>query len=190
VRALLTTVAAVGVGFGAIEVSLPAFVEGLGGRPSTGGLLLSVWAVGSVVGGLVYGGAHLSAPPRRQLPVLVTALALCSALPLLADGLVDMGALMFVYGLTIAPFSACNSVLLGEAAPPGTTTEAFAWSSSMIFGGAALGSALAGVLVDRSGPTTGLLVTAAAGVLATVAAVSGLVRMRPGAMAPDVGGGH
>jgi predicted MFS family arabinose efflux permease len=100
-----------------------------------------------------------------------------------------MGALIFVYGLTIAPFSACNSVLLGEAAPTGTTTEAFAWSSSMIFGGAALGSALAGVLVERSGPTAGLLVTAGAGVLATAAAVAGLVRMRPAALpVPDVGG--
>jgi MFS family permease len=188
VRALLLTVAGVGVGFGAIEVSLPAFVEDLGGRPATGGLLLSVWAVGSVVGGLVYGGAQPSAPHRRQLPVLVAALALTSALPLLADGLVGMTALLFLYGLTIAPFSACNSVLLGEAAPAGTTTEAFAWSSSMIFGGAALGSALAGVLVERSGPTAGLLVTAGAGLLATAAAVSGLLRMRAPAPVLDVGG--
>jgi MFS family permease len=98
-----------------------------------------------------------------------------------------MTALLFLYGLTIAPFSACNSVLLGEAAPAGTTTEAFAWSSSMIFGGAALGSALAGVLVERSGPTAGLLVTAGAGLLATAAAVSGLLRMRPApARAADV----
>jgi MFS family permease len=134
VRALLVTVAGVGIGFGAIEVALPAFVEDLGQRPASGGVLLAVWAVGSVVGGLVYGGAQPSAAPRRQLPVLVAALALGSALPLLADGLVGMAALLFVYGLTIAPFSACNSVLLGEAAPPGTTTEAFAWSSSMIFG--------------------------------------------------------
>ena len=118
--------------------------------------------------------------------MLVAALALASALPLLAGGLLAMAALMFVYGLTIAPFSACNSVLLGEAAPAGTTTEAFAWSSSMIFGGAALGSALAGVLVDRYGSSAGLLVTAAAGLLATAAAVSGLLRMRPAAV-PDVG---
>jgi len=179
VRALLLTVAGVGVGFGATEVTLPAFVEELGRRPSLGGVLLSVWAVGSMVGGLTYGAAQLSAPPRRQLPVLVAALALASALPLLADGLVGMAALMFVYGLTIAPFSACNSVLLGKAAPAGTTTEAFAWSSSMIFGGAAFGSALAGVLVERSGSSAGLLVTAGAGVLATAAAVSGLLRMRP-----------
>ena len=177
VRALLVTVAAVGIGFGAVEVTLPAFVEELGERPSLGGVLLSVWAVGSVVGGLTYGGAHLSAPPRRQLPVLVAALALASALPLLAEGLLAMAAMVFVYGLTIAPFSACNSVLLGEAAPAGTTTEAFAWNSSMIFGGAALGSALGGLLVEQHGPSAGLAVTAASGVLALTSAVSGAARL-------------
>ena len=69
-------------------------------------------------------------------------------------------------------------MLLGEAAPPGTTTEAFAWSSSMIFGGAALGSAVAGVLVERSGPGAGLAVATLAGLLALGAAVSGLARLR------------
>lgn len=183
VRALLLTVAGIGAGFGAIEVALPAYVESEGARPAAAGILLAVWSVGSIVGGLVYGGLHLRAPHRRQLPVLVAALAVGAALPLLATGAVVMGLALFAYGLTIAPFSACNSVLLGEAAPAGTTTEAFAWSSSMIFGGAAFGSALAGVLVERSGPFAGLAVTAGAGGLALVAAVSGVVRLR-GSAAP------
>jgi MFS family permease len=89
-----------------------------------------------------------------------------------------MSVALFLYGLTIAPFSACNSVLLGEAAPPGTTTEAFAWNSSMIFGGAALGSGVAGVLVEQSGAFAALAVTAAAGLLALVASVAGLLRLR------------
>jgi MFS family permease len=178
VRALLLTVAGIGAGFGAIEVSLPAYVEGQGARPAAAGILLAIWSVGSIVGGLVYGGLHLKAPHRRQLPVLVAALAVGTVLPLLATGAVGMGLALFVYGLAIAPFSACNSVLLGEAAPRGTTTEAFAWNSSMIFGGAAFGSALAGVLVERSGPYAGLAVTAGAGGLALVAAVSGVLRLR------------
>ena len=178
VRALLLTVAGIGVGFGAIEVALPAFVEGEGARPAAAGVLLAVWGLGSIVGGLVYGGLSLATPHRRQLPVLVAALAVGTALPLLATGPVVMGVALFAYGLTIAPFSACNSLLLGETAPPGTTTEAFAWNTSMLFGGAALGSAVAGVLVERSGPSAGLAVTAVAGVLALAAAVSGVARLR------------
>lgn len=178
VRALLLTVAGIGLGFGAIEVALPAYVESRGGQPAQAGVLIAVWSFGSIVGGLVYGGLHLTIPHRRQLPVLVGALAVGSALPLLAGGPVAMGLALFLYGLTIAPFSACNSVLLGEAAPAGTTTEAFAWNSSMIFGGAALGSAVAGVLVERSGAVAALAVTAAAGLLALAASVSGLLRLR------------
>lgn len=187
VRALLLTVVGIGVGFGAIEVALPAYVEAEGARPASAGILLAVWSLGSIVGGLVYGGLHLVTPHRRQLPVLVAALAVGAVLPLLAGGPVLMGLALFAYGLAIAPFTACNAVLLGEAAPPGTVTEAFAWSSSMIFGGAALGSGVAGILVERSGPAAGLAVTAVAGGLSLVAAISGLVRMREPGTGPVAG---
>jgi hypothetical protein len=86
VRALLITVSAVGIGFGAIEVALPAFVEDLGGRP------VDRWpapvGLGAGLGrrrAAVRRGEPVRAT-RRQLPVLVAALALFSALPLLADG--------------------------------------------------------------------------------------------------------
>ena len=177
VRALLLTVVGIGAGFGAVEVALPAYVEAHGGRPSAAGVLLAVWAAGSITGGLVYGGLHLRASPTRQQPVLVTALCLGTALPLLAPGPVTMGVALFGYGLTIAPFSAVNSVLLGTAAPAGTTTETFAWNTSMIFGGAALGSAAAGLLVEKVGPTAGLAVTTASGALALLAAVAGVRRL-------------
>ncbi|HVM29134.1 MAG TPA: MFS transporter [Mycobacteriales bacterium] len=171
VRGLLLSVGAIGAGFGSLEVALPAFVESTGGRPATAGILLAVWAVGSVVGGLTYGALHPQAPHSRQLPWLVGALAIGTGLPLIvggpaAAGLLVMGGALFLYGLTIAPFSACNSVLLGGSAPPGTVTEAFAWNSSMMFGGAALGAALAGALVEGSGVAPALAVTAGTGVAA------------------------
>ena len=95
----------------------------------------------------------------------MTALALGSALPLITPGPVTMGIALLLYGSTIAPFMACNAVLLGASAPLGTTTEAFAWNGSMIFGGAALGTAAAGALIDVGGSIAGLAVTAVAGVL-------------------------
>ena len=178
VRALLLTVAGVGATFGAVEVAVPAFVEEQGGRASSAGVLLAVWSAGSIVGGLVYGGLSLRTPHRSQLPVLVTALAVGTALPLLADGTTALGVALFVFGLTIAPFSACNSVLLGRAAPAGTVTEAFAWNTSMIFGGAALANGVSGVLVERSGSTAALVVTAGAGLLALGASAAAWWRSR------------
>lgn len=182
VRALLLSVAAVGAGFGALEVALPAFVEDAGSRPGVAGVLLAVWSLGSIVGGLAYGALHPSAPHRSQLGWLVAALALGTALPVLAgwpapDALLLMGAAVFGYGLTIAPYSACNSVLLGGSAPAGTVTEAFAWNTSMLFGGAALGTAVAGVVVDEHGASPALLLTAVTGVLALLAAVRAVRRI-------------
>lgn len=185
VRGLLLGVLAVGAGFGALEVALPAFVEDAGRRPGAAGVLLSVWSVGSIVGGLTYGAVHPSMPHRRQLPVLVGVLALGTLLPLLVGGPVDGGlALMSLallgYGLAIAPFFACNSVLLGAAAPTGTVTEAFAWNSSMIFGGAALGAAGAGLLVERSGVVEALGVTALSGLIALLLSLRAVRRLPTG----------
>lgn len=168
VRALLLVVASVGMGFGAVEVALPAYAESQSGSPSTAGVLLAVWSVGSILGGLAYGAAHSPVPHTRQLPWLVGALAVGSALPLLATGTVVMGAVLVLYGLAVAPYITCNSVLLGRAAPTGTTTEAFAWSSSMIFGGAALGNVAAGLLVEHVGVTSALVLVGATGLLGVV----------------------
>lgn len=194
VRGLLLGVAMVGAGFGALEVALPAFVEDLGGRPSAGGVLLAVWSLGSMAGGLAYGAMTHRRPPRRQLPVLVTVLSIGTVLPLLvagpaSAGLVLMGLALLGYGCAIAPFFACNSVLLGGAAPVGTVTEAFAWNSSMIFGGAALGTALAGVLVERSGVEAALAVTAATGTLALLAGLRAVRRLPAPVATPAVGTG-
>ena len=178
VRALLLTVGCVGAGFGALEVAMPAFTEAHGAGPGTAGVLLAVWSAGSVLGGLVYGAVHLPARPERQMPWLVTALAVGTVLPLLAGRPLLMGVLLAAYGLTIAPFSTCNSVLLARAAPAGSTTEAFAWSSSLIFGGAALGNAAGGWLVQHAGVTEALLLTALTGVVALVAALGGRGALR------------
>jgi predicted MFS family arabinose efflux permease len=177
VRALLLTIVWVGASFGAVEVAMPAFAEQTGSRPATAGILLAVWAAGSMVGGIVYGGVRWTRPQVAQMRWLVTTLAVASALPLVAPGPISMGVALLLYGSTIAPFMACNAVLLGAAAPRGTTTEAFAWNGSMIFGGAALGTAVSGVLIDWAGATAGLAVAAVAGVLTLAVSLVGRRRL-------------
>ena len=184
VRALLLTIVWVGLSFGAVEVAMPAFAEAHGARPASAGVLLAVWSFGSMVGGLVYGGLHLERPQVRQLPLLMTGLAIGSLLPLLAPGTLTMGVALFLFGATIAPTFACNSVLLGRAAPAGTTTETFAWNGSMIFAGSAVGTAVAGGLADSSGPTAALLVTGGAGLLTLLVSLSGLPAVRRAAAGP------
>ena len=177
VRALLLTVFWIGVAFGAVEATMPAFAHQHGSTTATAGVLLAVWSVGSMAGGLVYGGLTLRRPHREQLPWLVGALSLGTVLPLLAGGPLAMGIALLLYGTAIAPFSTVNSVLLGAAAPTGTTTEAFAWNGSMIFGGAALGTATAGWLVEHVSTTAALAVVPVAGGLTLASSLWGLHRI-------------
>jgi MFS family permease len=182
VRACLLNVLWIGFGFGTIEVGVLAFVDAQGHSRSAAGLVLAVWSCGSILGGLVYGGLHLVTPPARQLPLLVTAVGIGAALPVLSPNVYVLGALLVLAGSTIAPFSACNSVILGASAPPGTVTEAFAWNGSMIFGGAAAGTALAGVLVDSQGARWAFAATVVTGLLAIGSSLIGLRALRGGSV--------
>lgn len=174
VRACLLNVLWIGMGFGTVEVGVLAFAEQQHQSRATAGIVLAVWSVGSILGGLVYGGLHLRRTASHQLPVLVAAVGIGSFLPVLAPGLLVVAIVLVLSGSTIAPFSACNSVLLSEAAPAGTVTEAFAWNGSMIFGGAAGGTAIAGVLVDAYGARASFAATAVTGALVIGSSLMGI----------------
>jgi predicted MFS family arabinose efflux permease len=122
------------------------------------------------LGGLAYAALHVSADARRQLPFLVVIAGSATALPLLAPNTALLAVLLLVSGTTIAPWNGVNSVVVGQAAPAGTTTEAFAWFGTLIFAGASAGTAVSGVLADAHGATGAFAVSAGSGVLAVLAA--------------------
>ncbi len=180
VRACLLNVLWIGTGFGTIEVGVLAFVDEQHHSRSVAGVVLAVWSIGSVLGGLVYGGLHLTSAASRQLPLLVTVNGLAAVLPVLAPDVVVLALLLLAAGTTIAPFSACNALLIGGSAPPGTVTEAFAWNGSMIFAGVAMGTAVAGVVVDGSGAEGAFVATVVTGLLTVGSSLLGLRAMRRG----------
>src|SRR4051812_26743084 len=53
------------LGFGALEVAIPAFADEAG-TPGMSGVLLAVWSLGSVAGGLWFGARVVSASLPRQ----------------------------------------------------------------------------------------------------------------------------
>jgi MFS family permease len=170
VRAALLCVLFIGCSFGAIEVGVLAFVEEQGHARSIAGAVLAVWAAGSALGGLAYAAVRVRADASRQLPFLVVIAGAATALPLLAPNTGLLAVLLLLSGSTIAPWNGVNSVVVGQAAPAGTTTEAFAWFGTLIFAGGAAGTALSGVLADAHGATGAFVVSAGSGVLAMLAA--------------------
>ncbi|QLE74890.1 MFS transporter [Streptomyces rectiverticillatus] len=150
---LLTGLTGAGVAIGTLNVLVVHYAEDHrlpGGAPT----LLALNALGALIGGLAYGAVRhwRVAPPRRTLLLMLglTAgyglLCLLPAPPLMAG-------LMILTGLFLAPVLTVVFVLVGELAPAGTVTEAFAWLVTLMTAGVALGSAVVGTVLETAGPT-------------------------------------
>nr|WP_129338071.1 MFS transporter [Cellulomonas endophytica] len=183
VPAVAVTVAvfvAMGAIFGAIDVATVAFAEEEG-APWAAGVVLAVFAGGSLVAGLVYGTRQWTRPVGQRfatgmvvLGLAVCPLAVVGSLPLLA-------VVLFLAGLSIAPTLINGNTLVQAAVPPGQLTEGLAWISTALGAGVALGSAVAGARIDAVGAHGGFLVVVVAGVLAVAAALgAGPVLRRAG----------
>ena len=169
-RAMLAPIFLNGLAIGAISIGLPALALHAGSRPATG-VLLAVWSLGSVTGGLWYGARTWRAPLGRRYPILLLSGVVCTAPLILARTIPEgiVGAL--VAGLTLAPVFSCQYALVGRAVPAGVETEAFTWVSSALIGGLAAGAALGGAAVASAGFSAPFVVGSAAMALAGFSAV-------------------
>jgi MFS family permease len=167
VRTFVALAVFMGLGFGAVEVSMPAFAEIHASR-AQGGLALACFSAGSLFGGLVT-GLRYGTDSRRQLLTFALILPAGLALPLLANSLPVMCALVFLAGLPIAPLVTGAYGLVERIAPTGTHAETFAWFGTAVTAGIASGTALGGWLVDDRGVRASILLgVIAAGVAALV----------------------
>jgi MFS family permease len=168
-RTLVLVTLPLGFCFGAMEVTLPAFSEAEATR-TWSGVLLSVWALGSAIGGLVY-GARVGGQPLARTYVRLSALLPLTFLPLAAaPSIAVMPALCFVAGLVIAPVLASGNQLVGDVAPTGALTEAYTWPITALVVGIAAGNAVAGGLVEVADWRVSFLVGAAVAALGGVLA--------------------
>jgi MFS family permease len=162
IRTLLGVLALMGLTFGAVEVAVPAAADAAG-HAGAAGALLSVWGLGSMLGGIVAMRIRRpSGPVARLVAVLACFAAGHLALALTGD-LVALGALLLLAGMAIAPGFAAAFGLTDRLAPAGTITEAFAWLGTGVLAGVATGSALGGVAAEAGGAQAALLVAGAGG---------------------------
>jgi MFS family permease len=164
IRTLVASMLPVGFAFGALEVALPAFADHEG-QPELAGVLISLWALGSVAGGLTYG-----ARPRRgslaSVHLRVALLLPLSFLPMaLATSPATMALLVIPAGLLISPLIATRNELAGMVAPAGARAEAYTWPLTALVAGIALGAAASGALADATSWQIAVLVAAIAAAL-------------------------
>jgi MFS family permease len=178
VRSLVLTSLPAGIGIGICEVTLPAFTDASGSR-ELAGVLLAVWSLGSAVGGLAF-GAWPHRPPLQHVHLAVAALLPVALLPLAAAPSVAVMALLVIpAGMFIAPLLATRNELIGWVAPPGSRTEAYTWPVTAFVGGIAIGSGIAGGIVEASGWRLAFLVAAAAAAVGAALAVARRGTLRP-----------
>ncbi|MHA6763270.1 MFS transporter [Streptacidiphilus sp. PAMC 29251] len=140
------------------------------GAGTTGGLL-ALCSVGGVVGGLVYGRRSWRSSPGRRLALLGAAGAFCYALPALLPAVPVAAVALLGIGVSGDMLLITAYLQVDALVPEGSRVEAGAWVNTGYNLGVALGSALAGALLDRSGTGAGLTAAAAVAGLAALAAV-------------------
>ena len=185
---LLSVVFGLAFSFGVAGVAIPAFAMARSGADgeTAAGVLLGLWAVGSIAGGVWFGTRHFTASLPTQWGWTMGAVALNMAALVLAPTVTVMAVTLLIGGLTLAPALTVENALVARVAPPGTVNEAYTWVATISSAGAAGGAAIAGVLLDGRGGTTAAFLASAVvtGLAAAVAARPGGALRRHDATAP------
>lgn len=113
------------------------------------GIVLAIWAISSLAGGLALG--HVPIGPwalfRRTLVI-----AIGCALAITAWEFWSLTVALVIAGLCLAPALAVMFAIVSASVKFSDTAEAYGWVGTGQLIGAALGSAVAGFLIDGTGP--------------------------------------
>lgn len=141
-------------GLAAVEAGV---VATFGHGSSNSGWVLAIFAVGSLVGGLALGHAPIGpwALAARMLVVTIGMVLACLWL-----NFWWLSATLFLAGIGIAPAFAVLFGIVSASVKFSDTAEAYGWIGTGQLIGAALGSAIAGFMIDHYGPASAIIVAA------------------------------
>lgn len=140
-RVLVFTLIAIGTIFGTIDVVSVAFAEHQGNTVAAS-FVLSVYAIGSCLAGLIFGTLKLSTPPYNQFLIAVT-LSMVTMLPLVfVNTIAWLVVIVFFAGLSVAPTMIITMGLVEKIVPESKITEGMTWAITGLGIGVSLGSAV------------------------------------------------
>jgi MFS family permease len=148
----------------AVEV---AVVSVFGEEGSEAGILLAMWAIASLIGGLSFGGLPIG-PWAMAVRMVVVTLGM-----LLAIASTNFWWLLLtlaISGAGIAPALAVMFAIVSASVKFSETAEAYGWVGSGQLIGAALGSAVAGFTIDAFGSPGGFIAACGFAALGTIVA--------------------
>ncbi|MFD2754172.1 MFS transporter [Comamonas terrae] len=162
VRTLALFMLAQGVIVGTIDVAAVAFATQQG-RPAMASVVLSFYALGSCVMGLVFGALRLKAPLSRQIVWVGASVAITAVPLLLADNLTALNLAVLLAGITFGPTITVAMGLVEQQVAASRLTEGMTWLLTGLAMGVALGAAAAGWVTDHLGAQMSFVVALLAG---------------------------
>ncbi len=184
-QTLVIVLVAVGVLLGAAEVAVTAAAKAHGSTTDAAPLF-ALWGAGSFLGGLLIARLGGGARTAAGLSLILGALTLGHLALIPAAGSIPvLGAVLLLAGAAIAPTEAAVYAMVDDAAPAGTITEAFAWLATAIAVGSAVGAAVAGIVVDRAGPSAAFALAGSAGALAVITTLHRARTLATGSPPPE-----
>ncbi|MFG2371852.1 MFS transporter [Streptomyces sp. NPDC048504] len=175
-QVLVATFVATGAIFGAVDVVTVAFADEQGHKGGAS-VVLALYAAGSCAAGVVFGLLRFRGAPERRWLLGICAMAV-SMIPLLLVGNLPLLAVaLFLAGLSIAPTMITTMSLIEEHVPRAKLTEGMTWVSTGLAVGVALGSSVAGWVIDAAGARAGYGVPVVAGAVAVAVGFLGYRRL-------------
>jgi MFS family permease len=193
VPAVLVVMLLLSVGFGQLDTSMAATADRALGGTEQVGILFAAIAGGSTIGGLGFGARHRKIDERRGVAFLLCLFGLFLGVlaTLLGLGLATLPIILpvlFLTGLTIAPVLIMQQTLLDRISPAHRLNEAQALLSAANTTGAAVGTAIAGVVIELAGVSWSFAGAAVGVVVAAGIAYFGERRRPPAIQSASVNG--
>lgn len=154
----------------ATDVSLVAMLRDLGSEGMIGPVI-SIWCLGSAIGGITYGALRSDIGSLwvvGLLGLLTIPIALVHTVPTIALA-------CFLAGLACAPSITATGEAISHRVPEEARGEAMGWHGSAMTIGGAVGGPAIGAVIDAAGPNWGI---GTAGLLGVLIAGGGIAAMR------------
>ena len=153
---------AMGILLGGAEVATVAFSEEHGNK-ALAGLMLAVWALGSLLAGVVTGAARITLSNATRFRWGLLALAVLMVPLPFVDDFVLLAVFLFLAGFAISPTLIASFAWIEETVPASRLTEGMTLFITGLGAGLAPGAAVVGAVIDTSGASTSFWVTVIAG---------------------------
>lgn len=167
-QAIILPIFFVGAYFGSIGICVVAFMNSIN-EPGLTGPILAVWALGSATAALFNGTIKWRLSHGQLFIYFLLFLSVTSLGFIFADTATELAAVLFLNGLGIAPLLVTAYAVMEDEVSPDELTEAMTWVITGTPTGGAIGSAIAGQVIDNFGTSQGFLIPVLALFIANLA---------------------